>query len=91
LWARLGDGEKAYDNVIKLLTHSTADNFFDMHPPFQIDGNFGGVAGITEMLMQSHTGKIDELPALPKAWKKGYIKGLVGRGNESVSIEFNQQ
>lgn len=93
-YARLKDGNNAWDNIEALLKNSTAYNLFDMHPPFQIDGNFGAVSGISEMLIQSHLGKIGErvteiLPALPHAWKKGSVSGIKGRGNFEFDISWD--
>lgn len=89
LWARTGNGNKAYDTLAGLINNSVYPNLWDAHPPFQIDGNLGLTAGVAEMLIQSNAGTVSLLPALPNCWENGEARGLRIRGNAEISLFWN--
>ena len=91
LWARLGDGNRAHKLLAEQLKTSTLPNLWCSHPPFQIDGNFGASSGMAEMLLQSHTAYLVPLAALPDAWSRGSVSGLMARGHFEVSMRWENK
>ncbi|MGL4854047.1 MAG: glycosyl hydrolase family 95 catalytic domain-containing protein, partial [Lentisphaeria bacterium] len=91
LWARFYQGEKAHEMIQGYLKYNLMDNLLATHTPFQMDGTYGMTAGICEMLLQSHAGRLHLLPALPKVWKTGSVQGIRGRGNFIVDINWENE
>jgi alpha-L-fucosidase 2 len=90
MWARLYDGNMVYENIKKLITHSTYPNLLNKQPHFRIDGNLGGTAAITEALMQCTNGNITLLPALPDEWSDGCIRGIKAKGGFEINISWEK-